>query len=50
MAWAGSPLCAFFVGLCWRKKKIEIVVAFVKGGSKNGSSLSVLRGAMPGRF
>ena len=30
------------------KKMLEIVVASVKGGSKNGSSLSVLRGTMPG--
>ena len=28
----------------------EIVVASVKGGSTNGSSLSVLRGTMPGKF
>ena len=28
----------------------EIVVASVKGGNKNGSSLSVLCGTMPGFF
>ena len=42
------PLCQFFVGLGWQKKMLEIVVASVKGGSKHGSSLSVLRGTMPG--
>ena len=31
------------------KKMLEIVVASVKGDSKNGSSLSVLRGTMPGK-
>ena len=32
------------------KKMSEIVVASVTGGSKSGSSLSVLRGTMPGKL
>ena len=32
------------------KEMFAIVVASAKGGRKNGSSLSVLRGTMPGRF
>ena len=42
------PLCRLFVGLRCRKKIFEIVMASVKGGSKNGSSLSVVRGTTPG--
>ena len=51
LKWLGVivvPLGQFFVGRGWQKKMLEIVVASVKGGSKHGSSLSVLRGTMPG--